>query len=452
MWMPDRHAIGRPVYAGIARAIGEAVDQGLIKRGDRLASQREFAYQLDVTLATVNKAFKIAERQGLIVSQVGRGSFVGDFPENTESGDYGPKNTIDLRYNGSLVEPVNDVMTRVLGAIARRRSLFSLLEFHPAFGPQSHRLAFSEWLSPRVPDVPIENLLVAEDGRDAMISILTSLRRRGQRFIMAELSVEDIGSVLNFHDLRPVTVPIGPNGMDPADISEAANKHDIGAIWLVPTMHDPTNFTMPTNQRRKIVELSRKIGCVIIEDDSAGMLANDLNPTIASLAPDITIYCAGIMKSLTPGLGFCTVAMPGPLQEHFEDAIMAMAWRSPMLASEIVSTMINDGHAHRMLRSHRAISMERLAIARDIFGEVDFIPDQPTNHLWLKVSEDRKATDVAKKLEDQGILVLPGESFMVTGARNPQAIRVSLTGVRDTGLLRDALMCVGRQAGLLRKD
>ncbi len=65
-----------PLYRQIMRQIVEAIAGGRLKRGEKLASHREFSEQLVVAPLTVKKAYDELEALGFLETQRGRGTFV----------------------------------------------------------------------------------------------------------------------------------------------------------------------------------------------------------------------------------------------------------------------------------------------------------------------------------------------------------------------------------------
>ena len=65
-----------PIYRQLMRQIRDAIAGGRLRPGDRLTSQRELAQQLVIAPLTVKKAYDELEREGLIRTERGRGTFV----------------------------------------------------------------------------------------------------------------------------------------------------------------------------------------------------------------------------------------------------------------------------------------------------------------------------------------------------------------------------------------
>lgn len=75
-----------PVYEQIIKLILSRMIAGLLKENDRIPSVRQFAESSGINPNTVSKAYKELEREGIIRSVSGRGTFVNSMnPEKIES-------------------------------------------------------------------------------------------------------------------------------------------------------------------------------------------------------------------------------------------------------------------------------------------------------------------------------------------------------------------------------
>lgn len=65
-----------PIYEQICRAVCSEITRGVLKENDRIPPSRILAQQLGLNPNTVAKAYQILERDGIIYTVAGRGSFV----------------------------------------------------------------------------------------------------------------------------------------------------------------------------------------------------------------------------------------------------------------------------------------------------------------------------------------------------------------------------------------
>lgn len=71
----------RPMYLQIMDQIKHRIALGDWRTGEKLMSIRELAVGLRVSVITVKRAYAELEKEGVIVTQHGRGSFISSGPE-----------------------------------------------------------------------------------------------------------------------------------------------------------------------------------------------------------------------------------------------------------------------------------------------------------------------------------------------------------------------------------
>ncbi|MGC2401241.1 MAG: GntR family transcriptional regulator, partial [Acidobacteriaceae bacterium] len=72
---------GRPMYLQIIEQIRQKVAVGEWKPGEIIPSIRALAVELQLSVITVKRAYLELEREGIIVTQHGKGSTVGHDPD-----------------------------------------------------------------------------------------------------------------------------------------------------------------------------------------------------------------------------------------------------------------------------------------------------------------------------------------------------------------------------------
>lgn len=71
-----RNTGGQPIYEQIAGQIKALIISGELQEGDMLPSMRLLAKELRISVITTKRAYEELEREGFIISQTGKGSFV----------------------------------------------------------------------------------------------------------------------------------------------------------------------------------------------------------------------------------------------------------------------------------------------------------------------------------------------------------------------------------------
>lgn len=65
-----------PIYQQIITQVKEMVFKGELKEGDVLPSIRQLAKDLQISVITTKRAYEELEKEGFIISVVGKGSFI----------------------------------------------------------------------------------------------------------------------------------------------------------------------------------------------------------------------------------------------------------------------------------------------------------------------------------------------------------------------------------------
>jgi GntR family transcriptional regulator len=80
MMIPIKLTGAMPLYEQIKAYILQGIQDGRYRPGERIPSERELADQLGVSRLTVHHAIKGLQQAGVLVAQVGRGTFVSPRP------------------------------------------------------------------------------------------------------------------------------------------------------------------------------------------------------------------------------------------------------------------------------------------------------------------------------------------------------------------------------------
>ncbi|MFO8059645.1 MAG: GntR family transcriptional regulator [Bacillota bacterium] len=76
MWLNINPSLGMPIYLQIMDQIRHAVAGGYLSPGEKLPSVRDLALELTVSPNTVVRAYRELEREGLVTTRQGSGTFI----------------------------------------------------------------------------------------------------------------------------------------------------------------------------------------------------------------------------------------------------------------------------------------------------------------------------------------------------------------------------------------
>ena len=443
MWSPTLPKV-HPLYRGIVALLEDDISSGSLIAGERLPTHRELSRIFGVTIGTITKAFTEAERKGLVVGRVGRGTYVQEFPEELVAKDSETMSYIDLSINTVTIEPFNNMLKRVFGILARRKSLHGLLEYHPVPGMYSQRVAGVKWMQLRGLSPSPDQVLVCNGAQEALMAALATVTKLGGTVLTESLNYAGIKRFADLFRLDIAGIPTDCHGMMPDKLSDIAKGKNVSAILCSPTLHNPTNARMPLERRKEILKIAARLGACVIENDSYGHISGDTAPTMSELDPERCIYICSTAKTIAPGLRIGFVSAPAAMIPKLSKGVKGTSWTSPSLMGEITAILIESGMAEKFLDWHRKEATDRVKLASSILQRDDIALNAPTYHVWVPLPAPWRAIDFADEVRKLGTIVSPADYFAVDQSPPPQAVRISLGGVQDRGRLAEGLKAVAQ--------
>lgn len=445
-WFPQLPVSADPAYRRLARALDADRRSGALAPGQRLPTHRDLALQLNLSVATVTRAYAEAEAQGLIVSRVGRGSFVAEAAGSREAGP------IDLARNLPPIAPAERRLAAALQAAARRPDLAEYLGYPSPGGPLAHRRAAAAWLEMTAnwPDVDPARLMLTAGAQQGVAVALGAVMRPGELLVAEEATFHGLKTLAAHMDYRLFAAPMDEEGMLPEALERAAAQ-GAKAAYVLP-VQNPTARVMGAGRRRDLVEIARRRGLMLVEDDLYGAYARGLgHPPLAALAPERVIHVSGLSKTVAPGLraGF-VVAPPGAVFERCLEGLRAVAFGSPALGGLVAGQWLADGTAAAIFAEVLAETATRTRRAYEVLGRaVARTPLTASPHLWLPMPDagaELAAERVAGRAARRGVSLTPPRAQVLDGAP-VRGLRVCLGGPRDMAEVEKGLQILAWALG-----
>jgi DNA-binding transcriptional MocR family regulator len=442
-WRPRIVESARLKYLGIVEALDADIRSGRIHPGDRLPPQRAIAEALDVDLTTVTRAFNEARRRGLVDAQAGRGTFIREGPETERaSGRLGGAPLLDLSMNmppqpkaANLQKAIPDGIADLL---SNPRGMLHL-HYQEITGSEPDRIAAARWLGQRLDTVSPGRVLVAAGAQSALFAVCESQFRLGETIAAGAPTYPGLKAVAAQKALTVLPLEMDADGIIPDAFEAVCRDKAPRALYVVPSIDNPTTATLPEDRRRRLVAVARRHNVLIIEDDPYAPLRGDRTPALAELGPDITWHIATLSKCATPALRIAYVVAPGNTHAlRLASVLRATTLMAPPLMAALASRWIADGTLDEITAAIRAENTERQKLAAAILGGATFAADPHGHHLWLRMPPHWHETDFAEHANRLGLAIMPGSIFSV--ATLPvDAVRVSLGVAPDRAALEDAL-------------
>ncbi|WP_068315545.1 PLP-dependent aminotransferase family protein [Polycladidibacter hongkongensis] len=450
IWAPELSGQNGPIYAAIVNQMEIDVRAGVLQVGDRLPPQRELAYKLGVTLGTVTRAYKEAERRGLARGETGRGTFIAQrrqtpsplIPAAEPEGGY------DLGRNFALPH-LNPPLELALKGVAKGPHVQRLSSYAPSQGLVHHRemgaRLFAEYFGL---GVDASEIVLTCGAQHAVQSAVLGLLNEGDTLAVDELTYPSLLSIVPRAGRRLVNIalqkPDGPRigAMDPAALDHACVSQGVRAVFLMPSVHNPTTHSMTQSEVDALVAVCARHKLLVIEDDPYTPFVGPeaLRLPFGKALPDQTVSIASVGKLASAGVRIGYARAAEPHLSSLRNAVGDSVWMASPIGAEIISYWISDDTLTPVLAAKREELERRYKLAKRILGDwfVQGGADKP--FLWLPLGRDTQGAVVEAELARQNLRVLGAHHFKAEQRGGLDGLRVSLATIGPrTGELEAAL-------------
>jgi DNA-binding transcriptional MocR family regulator len=440
IWQPELDR-SQPLYLAIADAMLRDVEGGVLREGARLPPQRDLAWKLGVTLGTVTRGYKEAEKRGLLEGEVGRGSYIRKQLRPTALPASAPESDGSIDLSHAIPPPVVKAveLDQAMQSVMRDPRRLDLLDYAPAEGFALHRAMAVQWLKRSGITVSENNVVISAGAHLGLITVLEAIGE-GQLGVLAECTnyAQLFATFKNTH-LKPHTVAMDDDGMLPDALEQQHKATGCRLIYLVPTLQNPTTHTMSAKRREDIVALARKYDLTIIEDDIFRLLdARVQPPTFYEMAPERTFHITSLSKTLAPGLRIGFVVSPQGQERVLRSHMRNMAARTVGITGEIARYWIETELASDILERTRAELSARRNLFLEIFKDQTFRCAPGAPYAWLKLPDHWQPRRFAQALAAQKIKITPGNRFELDAHRPSQHIRICFGHPKLSWHMREA--------------
>lgn len=453
---------GQPVFLNLSATLIREIERGRLKPGDALPGTRTMARNLGVHRNTVDAAYHELTMQGWLISEPSRGTFVArDLPDITQTGGRTrksvPARTVvtgksppPLRVSDGA--PDSRLMPRAELARAFRRALSA-----PAFlsdggygdprGAITLRTALADYLgTERGLAVSPDDLLVTRGSQMGLFLAASAIIEPGEAIAVEQPGYPLAWAAFRAAGARVIGVPVDGQGIDVTSLEHLAGQEPLlKAVYVTPHHQYPTTVTLGAGRRLKLLDVARRRGLTIIEDDYDHEYRFDGRPVLPlagrAEAELPVIYVGSLSKLLAPAVRVGYVTARADLLTRMAYRREAIDRQGDLPLEQALASLIEDCTLRRHARKARRIYQTR----RDhLAGElIDRLGDEvafdvPAGGLaiWLRLRSDLSAETWATNAHRAGLAVTPGLQFVLEAANAPEAFRIGYASLDEKELTR----------------
>ncbi|UWQ59564.1 PLP-dependent aminotransferase family protein [Leisingera caerulea] len=450
-WTPARLDGARPRYLELAEAIKSDIDAGVLEPGDRLPPQRRVAQELGLDFSTVSRGYAEAVRRGYIQSFVGRGTYVR--AAEALPGRPDPRRALEEDPMMNMPPEPDDpaLLARMQKGLAHvAANLQPLLRYQSVTGSPQDRATAADWMQANgLPCVP-ERLVITPGAHASIYAILTVLCEPGSTVLCEDVTYPGLRSIAARLGIRLIGLAGDKDGVQPDALEKAITGHWPAALYLNPTLQNPTTRTMPAKRRQEIAAVLQKHDLPLIEDDAYCFVDNGAPQAVSSLIPDLGWHIAGLSKCFGAGLRLAYTTVPQrAVLGQFSQALRSMHVMVSPLNLALLGRWIEDGTAAAIQKFIRKAAAERQALAGEVLKDCFTDSDPLAFNRWLTLPRGTSRAEVMGRMAGRQIGIMPSDAFTVTGLPQ-EAVRVCLGGPIGLEELRADLIALNDAVN--RKD
>ncbi|MCX7365729.1 MAG: PLP-dependent aminotransferase family protein [Alphaproteobacteria bacterium] len=317
------------------------------------------------------------------------------------------------------------------------------MSYQQAGGSEADRGAAADWLRRRVRIAQAERLVVFPGTQTALASLLLALTKPGDTVLTDRLTYPGFKSAALAMGVRLVGVEGNGDGMLPDALKAACARHKPKAVYLIPTIHNPTAITMPQARRAELASVIRSADILLFEDDAYGAL-DPKAQAMATLIPERSYLAVSLSKCLAPGLRVSFLLTPDrAAAAALANALRVVAQMPVPLMVALVTRWLSDGSADAIVAAVAAEAAARQKLAARALSAQTCSAHPKGHHVWLTLPSSWAGPEFAAHVQRQGLAVVTSDSFSVEsptdGKGPPQAIRLALGAARSRSELVAAL-------------
>ncbi len=263
-----------------------------------------------------------------------------------------------------------------------------------------------------------QNLLISNGAAQALGLLATAVLDPGDRVLIDEAS----WGASFFSGFGAELIPIRWDDEGPllADVERACRAGPIKFFYTIPTFQNPLGITASLARRRAILELARRFGFLLVEDDAYYELrfAGKSVPSLYQLANGEGVVRTGTFSKILGAGVRLGWAMADPATISLLAAHKYDLGASPFTSRIVVNFM--GEHMYRHIQKLQVVYRDKCDALLEVLGanlpQPEFSWSQPEGgfYCWIKLPEGVCALSSERLLAERGVELWAGSWFRPT--------------------------------------
>jgi 2-aminoadipate transaminase len=327
-----------------------------------------------------------------------------------------------------------DVVGDALGKLVAERGTVAL-QYGSGQGDPLLREQIVRVMAPQQVQAHPDDIVVTTGSQQALDLVTRIFVDPGDVIVAEAPSYVGALGVFEAYQADVVHVPLDDDGLIPAALEETLTRLErqgrrMKLLYTVPNHHNPAGVTLSQSRRPQIVEIARRHGVLVLEDDPYGLLGFDGDPlpSLQSLDPDGVIYLGSFSKTFAPGFRVGWAVAPHAVREKLVLASEAAILCPSAFSQASVSTYLATHDWMAQVRVFREIYRERaeatLNALADLLPRARWTTPKGGFYVWVTLPEGLDAKAMLPRAVTERVAYVPGTGFYADG-QGRQNMRLS---------------------------
>ena len=288
-----------------------------------------------------------------------------------------------------------------------------------------------------------DDILITSGAQQIMDLFTKSILNEGETVLTEAPSF--IGTLNDFRSYRAklVGIPMDTDGMNMEALEKALRtEKNVKFIYTIPNFQNPSGITMSLEKRKKLYDLAKQYGVMILEDNPYGDLryAGEALPTIKSFDEEgIVLYAGSFSKVISPGMRAGYAIGPKPVLAKMTVCKQGQDVHTNIWSQVLCHRFMTEYDYEAHLDGLRALYTKKRAFLLDLMEKnlaphITWDPFDGGLFAWCHLPAGVDMQAFVQKALEKKVCVVPGTAFLTDENEPCDAFRINFSTPTDEQL------------------
>ena len=288
-----------------------------------------------------------------------------------------------------------------------------------------------------------DDILITSGAQQIMDLFTKSILNEGETVLTEAPSF--IGTLNDFRSYRAklVGIPMDTDGMNMEALEKALQtEKNVKFLYTIPNFQNPSGITMSLEKRKKLYDLAKQYGVMILEDNPYGDLryAGEALPTIKSFDEEgIVLYAGSFSKVISPGMRVGYAIGPKPVLAKMTVCKQGQDVHTNIWSQVLCHRFMTEYDYEAHLDGLRALYTKKRAFLLDLMEKnlaphITWDPFDGGLFAWCHLPAGVDMQAFVQKALEKKVCVVPGTAFLTDENEPCDAFRINFSTPTDEQL------------------